>query len=64
MKVCNTCLETDGVETIQVAEQLVINDLTGAQFSAFVCSRCFSLGRITTVTCKNFRAANRRSALN
>lgn len=64
MKVCSTCLDVDGVETNQVAEQLVTNNLTGAQFLAFVCLRCFSLRRITRVTCKNFRAANRRSALN
>jgi len=55
MKVCNTCFDADGVEITRVTEHLVANDLTGVQFLAFVCSRCFSLGRITRVTCKTFR---------
>lgn len=62
MKVCNTCLELDGVEVAQVAEELVTNDLTGAQFLAFVCKRCFSLGRTTRVTCKTFSKVGYRNS--
>ena len=62
MKVCSTCSEIDGVDTTRVAEQLVANDLMGVQFLAFVCSRCFSLGRITRVTCKTFGERPRLAA--
>lgn len=54
MKVCNTCLDDDGVEATLVAEELVTSDLTSARFLAFVCLRCYSLGRVTRVTCKAF----------
>lgn len=59
MKVCRTCWELDGVEAMRVAEELVTNDLTSAQFLAFVCSRCLSLGRISRVTCKTFGERSR-----
>ncbi len=57
---CNVCFEKDGVETTGVTETTLVNELTGANFAAFVCVRCLSLARTTRVTCKTFTAMDER----
>lgn len=61
---CNVCFEKDGVEATRVMEAPVVNDVTGANFVAFVCARCLYLDRTTRVTCKTFGAADKRLSSN
>jgi hypothetical protein len=53
--VCRQCFDADGIDSVAVIETLCTNDLTGQQYTAFVCTRCLARGRETRVTCRTFQ---------
>ena len=52
---CRICFGSDAVTTNATMQALVTNDRTGAKFKAFVCERCWTLDRVTRVTCRTFK---------
>lgn len=54
--VCLACLNLDNVVSRETAETTIAQLPPKSPFSAVVCKRCLSLGRITRVTCRTFGA--------
>jgi len=52
---CLTCCESEGVYATAIIETKITNPVTRAVYSGPVCSRCFSIDRITRVRCRTFR---------
>jgi ribosomal protein L40E len=57
MRFCIRCKAEDGVAAYQVVNEAIENPTTKVSYSGLVCARCYSLGRITRVTCRTFAAA-------
>ena len=54
--ICQIC-ESENAATNEVIDE-TIKGSGGAYYNAFVCKRCFSLDRITRVTCRSYSKFN------
>ena len=55
MMICRVCCQEDGVTNDKAIEKVAGHPLHKNRYARFVCEACWEMGRVTPVTCRNFK---------